>query len=95
MEKTAKKLQIRRVERTSSIQLQNGSFHVVKRTRTAAKCTERKSACANRVELLVFIVKYANLCRSGHRRRRGPISSPLPAFPDSKCVGPELIDSLC
>ena len=46
---------------TSSTQLQNMSFHVVKRTRASAKCEEVKNARAKRAKLLFFIVKYAHL----------------------------------
>ena len=44
---------------TSSIQLQNRSFHVVERTRTPTKC--QKNARAKRAKILFIIVKYANL----------------------------------
>ena len=61
---------------TSSIQLQNRSFHVVERTRTSAKCQTMKNARAKRAKILFSNVKYANLfgfcCR---RRRRGCLSS--------------------
>ena len=57
---------------TSSTQLQNRSFHVVKRTRTSSKCQKMKYARAKRAKILFSIVKYAHLwgfcCR---RRRRG------------------------
>ena len=45
----------------TSTEPQNKSFHVVDRTRTAAKCTKMKNARAKRAKLLIFIVKYANL----------------------------------
>ena len=38
---------------TSSIQLQNRSFHVVERTRTAAECTKMKNAQAKRAKVIV------------------------------------------
>ena len=41
-------------------QLQNKSFHVVERTRTAAKCTKMKNARAKRAKVLFFAAKYAN-----------------------------------
>jgi len=46
---------------TSSIQLQNRSFHVVERTRTSSKCQDMKNARAKRAKIPFFIVKYANL----------------------------------
>ena len=46
---------------TSSIQLQNRSFHVVERTRTSSKCQKMTNARAGRAKILFFIVKYANL----------------------------------
>ena len=46
---------------TSFTQLQNRSFHVVERTRTATKCQKMKNARAKRAKILFFIVKYANL----------------------------------
>ena len=46
---------------TSSTQLQNRSFHVVKKTRTSAKCPKLKNARAKRAKLLFFIVKNADL----------------------------------
>ena len=49
---------------TLSIQLQNGSFHVVERTRTLAKCKKWKNARAKRANLLFLIVKYAKLWRT-------------------------------
>ena len=49
---------------TSSTQLQNRSFHIVKRTKRSVKCPNMKNARAKRAELLFFIVKYANLCCS-------------------------------
>ena len=58
---------------TSPTQLQNRSFHVAEKTRTATKCTKMKIARVKRQELLFFIVKYANLWRSS--RRRGCLSS--------------------
>ena len=36
-------------------------FHVLDRTRTAAKCTKMKNARAKRAKLRILIVKYANL----------------------------------
>ena len=45
----------------SSTQLQNRSFHVVKITRGSVKCPSTKNASERRVELLFFIMKYANL----------------------------------
>ena len=36
---------------TSSTQLQNRSFHVVERRRTAAKCLKMKNACAKHIKL--------------------------------------------
>ena len=53
---------------TSSTQLQNRSFHVVERTRTASKCQKMKNA---RAKILFSIVKYANLRGFCCRRRRG------------------------
>ena len=38
-----------------------GSFHVVKRTRMASKCTEMKNTRAKRAKRAKFVVKYANL----------------------------------
>ena len=55
------KLNISQHMLTSSTQLQNKSFHVVKRTRTSSKCQKMKNARAKRAKILVFIVKYANL----------------------------------
>ena len=46
---------------TSSTQLQNKSFHVVERTKTASKCQKMKNARAKRAKILFFIVKYAKL----------------------------------
>ena len=46
---------------TSSIQLQNRSFHVVERTRSSTKCQKMKNARAKRAKILFFIAKYANL----------------------------------
>ena len=60
---------------TSSIQLQNRSFHVVERTRTSTKCQKVKNARAKRAKILFFIVKYANLWGFCCRRRRGCLSS--------------------
>ena len=62
---------------TSSTQLQNGSFHVVERTRTSTKCQKIKNARAKRAKILFFIVKYANLWGFCCRRRRGCLSSLL------------------
>ena len=62
---------------TSSIQLQNRSFHVVERTRTSSKCQKLKNARAKRAKILFFIVKYANLWGSCCLRRRGCLSSLL------------------
>ena len=62
---------------TSSIQLQNRSFHVVERTRTSLKCLKMKNARAKRAKTLFFIVKYANLWGFCCRRRRGCLSSLL------------------
>ena len=45
---------------TSSTQLENRSFHVVERTRTA-KCTKIENARAMRAKLLFFVVKNVNL----------------------------------
>ena len=42
-------------------QLENRSFHVVDRTRTAMKCTKMKDARARRVKLLFFVVTHAHL----------------------------------
>ena len=67
---------------TSSIRLQNRSFHVVERTRTSSKCQKIKNARAKRAKLLFFIVKYANLWRSCCRRRRGCLSSLLSLISD-------------
>ena len=44
-----------------SSQLQNGSFHVMEKTRRIVKSTKIKIACAKHTKLLFFIVKYANL----------------------------------
>ena len=60
---------------TSSIQLQNRSFHVVERTRTSSKCQKMKNARAKRAKILFSIVKYANLWGFCCRRRRGCLSS--------------------
>lgn len=60
---------------TSSAQLQNGSFPVVKRTRTLAKCTKMENAHTKRAKLLFFIVKYANMRRSCYRLCCGFLSS--------------------
>ena len=60
---------------TSSTQLQNRSFLVVERTRTASKCQKMKNARAKRAKILFFIVKYANLWGFCCRRRRGCLSS--------------------
>ena len=46
---------------TSSMQLQNRSFHVVGSTRTSSKCQKLKNARAKRAKVLFFVVKYANL----------------------------------
>ena len=62
---------------TSSTQLQNKSFHVVEKTRTAVKCTTMKIARARFAKILFFVVKYANLWRSCRRRRRGCLSSQM------------------
>ena len=62
---------------TSSTQLQNGSLHVVERTRTSSKCQKMKYARAKRAQILLFIVKYANLRRFCCRLRRGCLSSIL------------------
>ena len=59
---------------TSSTQLQNRSFHVVKRKRTALKCQILKNARARRAKLLFFV---AYLWRSCFRRHRGFSSSLL------------------
>ena len=59
----------------SSTQLQNRSVHVVVRTRTFAKCKKMKNTRTKRAKLLFSIVKYANLCRSCSRRRRGYLTS--------------------
>ena len=64
---------------TSSTQLQNSSFHVVERTRTSTKCQNMKNARAKRAKMLFFIVKYANLWGFCCRRRRGCLSSLIPA----------------
>ena len=40
-----------------------------KKTRTAAKCTKMKKSHSKREKLLFFIVEYANLSFSCHRRR--------------------------
>ena len=45
---------------TSSRQLQNRSFYVVERTRTALKCTKMKIARAKHAKRLFFIVICAN-----------------------------------
>ena len=42
---------------TSSIQLQNRSFHVVERTRTSTKCQKMKIARAKRAKILFFIMQ--------------------------------------
>ena len=55
---------------TSSSQLQNRSFHVLERTRTAVKWTKMKITRAKHAKLLFLIVKYVNLWRSCRRRRR-------------------------
>ena len=56
---------LEKIENLSScapvIQLQNGSFRVVERTRTGAKCTKVKIIRAKRAKLPFCIVKYANL----------------------------------
>ena len=68
---------------TSSTQLQNMSFQVVKWATTSAKCRKTKSARAKRAKLLFFIVKHANLWRSCCRRRRSYLSPLL------FCRGPQ------
>ena len=60
---------------TSSKQLQNGSFHVVERTRTPSKMSKMKNAHAKRAKILFFIVKYANLWGFCCCRRHGCLSS--------------------
>ena len=55
---------------TLSTQLQNWSFDVVERTRTAPKCQKMKNARAKRAKILFFMVKYANLWGFRYRRRR-------------------------
>ena len=37
------------------------SFHVVERTRTAAKCTKMKNTHTQRAKLQFFVVKYLNV----------------------------------
>ena len=60
---------------TSSTQLQNGSFHVVERTRTSSKCQKMKNVRAKRAKIVFSIVKYANLWGFCCRRPRGCLSS--------------------
>ena len=69
------KLNICHLMFTSSIPLQNWSFHVVERTRKSTKCQKMKNARAKRAKMLFFIVKYANLWGFCCRRRRGCLSS--------------------
>lgn len=59
---------------TTSMQLQNRSFQVVYWKRTAAKCAKLKNSRAKRANLLVFIIKYANLWRSRVPSRPGYLS---------------------
>ena len=66
---------------TSSLQLQNRSFHVVERTRTSTGCQKMKNARAKRAKILFFILKYANLWSFCCRCRRGCLSS-LITFPN-------------
>ena len=70
---------------TSSTQLQNGSFHVVERTRTSTECQKIKNARAKRAKILFFIVKYANLWGFCCRRRLGCLSSLLLDYPPVSC----------
>ena len=56
---------------TSYTQLQNGSFHVVERTRTSSKCQKMKNVRAKRAKIVFSIVKYANLWGFCCRRPRG------------------------
>ena len=74
-------------ELTSSIQLQNTSFHVVERTRTTAKCTQIENARAKRAKLFTtictrvlqkLVVKYANLSHSHTRLHPTYLSSLFP-----------------
>ena len=58
------KLKICHHKLTSSIQMQNRSFHVIERTRTSSKCQKMTNARAKRAKILFFIDKYAN-CRRG------------------------------
>ena len=46
---------------TSSIVLQNRSFHVVDRTRTVVKCTKMIIARAKRANLVVLTTRFAYL----------------------------------
>ena len=45
------------------------SFHIVDRTKTAAKCRKMKNDRAKHTKLLFFVVKYANFTRSCSRGR--------------------------
>ena len=60
---------------TSSMQLQNRSFHVVESTRTSSKCQKLTNARAKRAKVLFFIVKYVNLWGFCCGRRHGCLSS--------------------
>ena len=81
---------------SSATQLQNSSFHVVEGTRTSSKCQKMKNARAKRAEILLFIVKYANLWGFCCRRRRVCLSSLLGLTPGQRnkrscsCTSPAL-----
>ena len=71
---------------TSSIQLQNRSFHVVGRTRTSSKCQKMKNARAKRAKILFSIVKYANLWDFCCRRGRSCLNSLLTLSVERRAV---------
>ena len=71
---------------TSSIQLQNRSFHVVERTRTSSKCQKMKNARAKRAKILFSIVKYANLWDFCCRRGRSCLNSLLTLSVERRAV---------
>ena len=54
---------------SASVYVANTSFHVVDRTKTAAKCKKLKTDRAKRVKLLFFVVIYAKFTRSCSRGR--------------------------
>ena len=85
---------------SSATQLQNSSFHVVEGTRTSSKCQKMKNARAKCAEILLFIVKYANLWGFCCRRRHVCLSSLLGLTPGQRnkrsrsCTSPALFSFL-